>query len=168
MNIDSLRKFLIKANKAGYATGQYDRFVKEKDKSMTISYESGDYRAHDNFFGGEPYGGRYLIFYKGNPVWIMVYYGKVYDSVKEFEPVYKFLQKCLSNMPDAMPLRGPKEFSEGKYSYRNTWEGNLDEFFGKEVILQSGQKIYNATYTGGLVDVRKEQFQIGSELNRDE
>lgn len=156
MNIEDLRKFLIEANKAGYSTGQYDRFLKEKDKSTTIHYESGDYKGHDNFFGGEPYGGRYTVFYKGNPVWIMVYYGKVFKSVKEFEPVYKFLQKALSCMPNEMPLRGPKELNEGKYTYSNTWEGNLEEFSGYEVISQSGQKIYNAEYMGGFVDIRKE------------
>ena len=163
MDKDALKKFLIEANKVGYSTGQYDKIVIEKDKSNTISYESGDFRAHDNFFGGEPYGGRYVVFYKGNPVWIMVYYGKVFESVKEFEPVYKFLQKCLSNMPSDIPLRGPRELNEGKYAYKNTWEGDLEEFFGKEVISQSGQKIYNATYMGGFVDIRKEQFQIGKD-----
>src|SRR3989344_4977369 len=163
MDKDALKKFLIEANKAGYSTGQYDKIVIEKDKSNTISYESGDFRAHDNFFGGEPYGGRYIVLYKGNPIWIMVYYGKVFESVKEFESVYKFLQKCLSNMPSDMPLRGPKELSDGKYLYKNMWEGDLEEFFGKETIYQNGQKIYNATYMGGLVDIRKEQFQIGKD-----
>lgn len=158
MNRDALRKFLVEANKAGYATGKYDRFVKEKDKSETIRYESGDFRSHDNFFGGEPYGGRYVVFYKGNPVWIMVYYGKVYESVKEFEPVYKFLQKALSLMPEELPLRGPKVLEEGKFKYVNGWEGDLEEFSGKEVISQNGLNIYNAKYMGGLVDVRKEQF----------
>ena len=163
MDKDALKKFLIEANKAGYSTGQYDKIVIEKDKSNTISYESGDFRAHDNFFGGEPYGGRYVVFYKGNPVWIMVYYGKVFESVKEFELVYKFLQKCLSNMPSDMPLRGPKELNDSKYLYKNTWEGDLEEFFGKEAIFENDKKIYNATYMGGMVDVRKEQFQIGKD-----
>lgn len=156
MNIGGLRKFLIEANRVGYSTGEYERFIKEKDKSTTINYESGDYKAHDNFFGGEPYGGRYTVFYKENPVWIMVYYGKVLEVVKDFEPVYRFLQKCLSNMPDDMPLRGPKELHDGTYSYKNTWKGSLVEFFGKEAIFENGQKIYNATYMGGMVDVRKE------------
>lgn len=158
MNKNNLGKFLIDANKAGYATGQYDRFIKEKDKSETIRYESGDFRMHDNFFGGEPYGGRYVVFYKGNPVWIMVYYGKVFESVKEFEPVYKFLQKALSLTPEELPLRGPKEFKDGDFQYRNKWKGNLEEFFGEEVIFLKDKKLYNATYMGGLVDVRKEQF----------
>lgn len=158
MNKKALRKFLLDSNKAGFSTGNSNKWIKEKDGSTTIAFESGDFRMHDNFFGGEPYGGRYVVFYKGNPVWIMVYYGKVYESVNEFESVYKFLQKALSLMPDEMPLRGPKVLEDGKFKYANEWEGDLEKFSGYEVISQNGQKIYDATYMGGLVDVRKEQF----------
>lgn len=160
MKIDDLRKFIIKANKSGYATGDYDRIKVENDKSNTIRYKSGGFEAHDNFFGGEPYGGRYVVFYKGNPVWMMVYYGKIEESVKESEPVYKFLQECLSNMPEDLPLRGPKSYKSGDFVYENEWEGNLEEFSGKETIYQNGNKIYNSSYMGGLVDVRKEEFQL--------
>ena len=158
MKIDNLRKFIIEANKSGYSTGDYDRIKIEKDKSNTIRIKSGDFESHDNFFGGEPYGGRYVVFYKGDPVWMMVYYGKIIESVKDFEPVYKFLQECLSKMPEDLPLRGPKNYRSEDYVYENEWDGNLEEFSGREVIYHSGNKIYNATYMGGLVDVRKEQF----------
>jgi hypothetical protein len=161
MNIDGLRKFIIEANKAGYSTGDYDRIKIEKDKSNTIRFKSGDFEAHDNFFGGEPYGGRYVIFHKGNSIWMMVYYGKIVESVKEFEPIYKFLQKCLSNMPEELPLRGPKNFESDDFVYENKWEGSLEEFSGKETIYEKGNKIYNASYMGGLVDVKKEKFQLG-------
>ena len=30
---------------------------------VTIPYEKGDWKSHDNFFGGEPYGGRIIVFY---------------------------------------------------------------------------------------------------------
>lgn len=152
MKIDSLRKFLITSNKKGYAAGDNVTSTKEKDGSKTITYKEGNWSFHDNFFGGEPYGGREVIFYKGKPVWIMVYYGWVEKKIKDIDSVYAFLQKSLANAPDEYPYRGPKELKEKNYSYENEWSGELNNFSGKEVINVDGNKIYEATYIGGLVD----------------
>lgn len=37
---------------------------------------------NDNFFGGEPYGGREVVFYEEKPVWMMVYYGWVAEGIE--------------------------------------------------------------------------------------
>ena len=81
MNVTKLRKFLIKANKMGYAAGDTVEITKEKDGSKTIAYKDGDWMFRDNYFGGEPYGGREVIFYKDKPIWMMVYYGWVDNNV---------------------------------------------------------------------------------------
>jgi hypothetical protein len=157
MNVDELRSFLLEANKAGYAneSGSND-WVKEKDHSTTIKFSSGDFRMHDNFFGGEPFGGRMVVFYKNQASWMMVYYGLVDSSYKNFEEVYPILQSALSQPPKDLPLRGPKEFEKGEFRYENTWKGNLEEYSGYERIFKNGEEIYKAQYSGGLVDVRKE------------
>lgn len=73
--MEELRKFLIAANKAGYVTGNERQWTKEKNRSTTIKFKLGKWSMDDNFFGGEPYGGRAVVFYNGKPFWIMVYYG---------------------------------------------------------------------------------------------
>lgn len=156
MNIKALKKFLIETKKAGYGAGDSKRWIKEKDGSTTIPFESGDWRMHDNFFGGEPWGGRTVVFFKEKPVWIMVMYGSVYLSFKDFETVYKFLKKALRNQPEDLPLRGPKVFQEGDFIYKNKTEGNLEEFFGEEEIYKGKKRIYKMKYNGGWVDQRKE------------
>src|SRR3990167_2900783 len=102
MDKGSLKRFLIASNKAGYAGGEEKKWVKEKDGSTTIPFKLGDWESHDNFFGGEPYGGRTVVSYKGKPVWIMVYYEWIAEGVQT-DPVYKILRGALMRMPEDTP-----------------------------------------------------------------
>ena len=150
MKIDQLKNFLIEAAEHGYGAGVSSTL--EKDTSHTIEYVSENFKMHDNFFGGEPYGGREVVFYKGKPAWIMVYYGAVDSSTKDFNPVYEVLKKALMNFPKDLPLRGPASLKDGSFEYKNKWQGNLASFSGKEIILKNGKEVYFANYSGGLVD----------------
>ena len=155
MNTKKLCQFLATAKKQTYASGDKATKTVEKDKSTTITFEQGDWRYHDNYFGGEPFGGREVVFFQGQPVYLMTYYGLVEKSVTDFAPVYAVLQKALSQIPEARPFRGPEKFNEGDYSYTNTSTGEIDDFFGQEVISRNGKVVYVAKYLGGLVDQRR-------------
>ncbi|MBI2049360.1 hypothetical protein HYT32_00390 [Candidatus Roizmanbacteria bacterium] len=156
MNKKALREFVQKANREGYGSGRQDNWTKEKDGSTTIIFGSGDFRMHDNFFGGEPYAGREVVFLKNAAVWMMVYYGKVIPG-QDIIQVYKVIQLALSNAPDEMPVRGPKVLEDGEFRYTNEWKGNLEEFSGEESITKSDKLVYSANYIGGLVDQQKEE-----------
>jgi len=156
MKIESLKEFLIASNKAGYAGGEEKKWIKEPDGSTTIPFEKGLWKSHDNFFGGEPYGGRTIVFFEDKPVWIMVYYGRVEEGI-EPKPLYGILRNALAQMPEDYPFRGPKEYKEGEYAYTNSWQGEVDNFSGEEQITKAGILIYKANYIGGLVDQRKEE-----------
>lgn len=133
--------------------GEGKQWIKEKDGSTTIPFEKNGWKSHDNFFGGEPYGGRIIVSYKKRPLWIMVYYGWI-DQGVETNPVYSILRKALRQMPETAPLRGPKELNDGIYSYSNNWSGDIKKYSGEEKILKEGKLIYKANYMGGLVDQR--------------
>lgn len=154
MNLKSLRVFLLVSNKAGYAGAQEKKWVKEPNGSTTIRFFSGDFSSDDNFFGGEPYGGRTVVAYKGKPVWMMVYYGWVSPSVKDPNRIYSFLRKALMNMPREYPFRGPKILKEKGSVYTNIWNGNIERFSGNENIRNGAKEVYRARYIGGLVDQR--------------
>lgn len=154
MNKKALRQFLIDSNKAGYTGGEEKKWIKKSDGSTTIPFEKGSWKSHDNFFGGEPYGGRTVVFYEGKPYWIMVYYGWVEEGV-EANPVYGVLRNALMQMPEDYPFRGSKEYKEGDFIYSNSWEGEVERFSGEEQITQNSKLIYKANYLGGLVDQRK-------------
>jgi len=150
-----LCKFLVQAKKSTYAAGDQIKKVIKKDKSTTLTFKQGDWEYHDNYFGGEPFGGREVVFFKSQPVYIMVYYGWVVESIKNFDKVYKMLQSALLEIPENKPYRGPEELSKGNYTYKNSFAGEIDNFSGEEFILENGHEVYRAKYMGGLVDQRK-------------
>lgn len=155
-NKKELCKFLVKAKRATYASGDSTRKIVNDDKSTTLIFENGDWKYHDNYFGGEPYGGRELVFFKGKPVYIMVYYGQVNDSVSDINKVYGTLMEALKLIPEDKPYRGPKKYDQGNLSYENNFSGEVDNFFGEEFIFENGKEIYKSKYIGGFVDQRKE------------
>lgn len=53
MDRADLLRFLLDANRYGYVAGRNATKLREADHSTTIVYESGGWRFHDNYFGGE-------------------------------------------------------------------------------------------------------------------
>lgn len=153
-DLKSLQQFLIDSNKAGYAGGEEKKWIKEPDGSTTIPYEKDRFKSHDNFFGGEPYGGRVVVFYDNKPVWMMVYYGWVAETA-DTNNVYSILREALMHMPEDAPFRGPREYKSGNLTYTNEWQGDVSRYSGEEKIVDAkGEVVYQANYRGGLVDQR--------------
>ncbi len=59
---ENLKKFIWEASRATYASGDETLRKKQNDGLTTMQFQKGAYRYHDNYFGGEPYGGREVIF----------------------------------------------------------------------------------------------------------
>ena len=154
MDEAALRSFLLEASRRGYAAGSGAVKVREADHSTTIVHERGDWKFHDNYFGGEPYGGREVVFLEGRPIWMAVYYGWVEGASVAVDEVYGFLQRALREAPGECPVRGPAEFSEGPFTYRNAYTGGVANVSGEETIWQDGRLVYTARYLGGLIDRR--------------
>lgn len=146
-----LADFIAEANLNGYSSGAEG--IKEKDGSTTYVYEKGRFKSHDNFFGGEPYGGRQVIYVDGSSYWITVYYGSVTPG-EDLEKVYSFLKKALAL--DTKSMRGPQIHKEGSLTYKNIATGNENEFNIEETITDGKKVIYEARFLGGLVDQIKE------------
>lgn len=150
----ALIRFLLDANRRGYSAGAAVTKTAERDRSTTIVFETGDWRFHDNYFGGEPYGGRAVAFLRETPVWMAVYYGSVDGSDGQVQPVFSFLQRALREAPERLPFRGPDDFSDGAFTYRTTRRGTVERFWGEETIHRGAELVYRARYGGGLVDQR--------------
>jgi hypothetical protein len=151
MDLKKLKEFILEASQNTYASENPDIKVREKDGSTTITYEKGPWKYHDNYFGGEPFGGSEVVFFKGEPVWMMVYYGWVVEGNNP-DDVYGILTKALRSSNIEMPYRGPKELIDGEFNYINELNGEVDNFFGEEKIYKGDTLLYLAKYMGGLVD----------------
>ena len=153
--IKDIKNFLIEANKKGYAAGESAaKPIKEVDGSKTITHENGIWKYHDNYFGGEPYGGREVVFKDSKPVWMMVYYGWVEEGV-DHTKVYPFLQEALRSVPEENPYRGPAVLERDNMRYEAVWKEDGDVFSGEEKIFFDNKLVYRAFFNGGLVDQRK-------------
>src|SRR5579872_2201645 len=130
--LDRLAQFLIKAKRDGYANPDR-KFEHEADGSFSTRFEEGDLSFHDNWFGGEPFAGREVVSYQGKPIWMMIYFGDDFAGVDGTVPI---LKKALIQMPEDMPVRGPKQLVEGSFFYQNVYEGNLASFDGVESIFK--------------------------------
>ena len=148
-----LRNFLYSAHHRGYASGKPG--TPQKDGSRTVAYSRINWAYQDNYFGGDPFGGREVVSFMGKPQYLMVYYGKVAADTPDVSEVFRFLRKALSESPRSDPYRGPKSFRLGSLSYRNSWKGDVFGFSGKEAVYQNGCKVYAAQYSGGLVCRRR-------------
>lgn len=151
MERDNLKQFIFHASRATYASGDESIKAKQPDGSTTIEFVEGDFKFHDNYFGGEPYGGREVVFYQGKAAWMMVYYGFVHTEVGNAE-VYGVLMEALRNTTAETPYRGPAVFERENWRYENEIEGGVGNFHGTEKIYRDGECVYEASYIGGFVD----------------
>ncbi|NTV44408.1 MAG: hypothetical protein HGA67_01785 [Candidatus Yonathbacteria bacterium] len=151
VDMEKLAQFIVEANRATYASGSEG--IKKPDGSTSFHFEQGDFRYHDNYFGGEPYGGRTVVHYKGKPLWMMVYYGNVVDQSIDLKRVYAFLREVLCGSDT--PLRGPFVYGSQDRGYVNEVQGDLESFSGHEYITYGNLLTYTMQYSGGLVDRRR-------------
>ena len=149
IDLEELRKFLNNADKP-HADGTA-KIIREEDGSSTITFSEGEWSMHDNFFGGEPYGGRQIVYFQGKPAWFCAYYGWI-EQGNDVKPIYDFLRLSLQHEPVNGFSRGPASFVEGEYEYRNSATGSIENYSGDEIIMKNGKQIYVADYMGGLVD----------------
>lgn len=154
MDIQKAREFVLKAGQSTYASGDSSLKEIQSDKSTTISFSDPDYPGflfHDNYFGGEPYGGREVVFYNNLPIWMMVYYGRVEKGI-EVDKVYEVLMSALRKSSLEMPYRGPESLVIDGWRYQNKVSGEFKNFRGIEQIYNGEELVYQASYMGGLVD----------------
>lgn len=150
MDDNKIQQFLIIANRSGYGNESV-KPIDESDGSHTITFKDGGWNFHDNYFGGEPFGGREVISYNQKAVWMMVYYGFVEDISLQSQ-IYAFLKESLLLFPDDLPYRGPAMHKNGDWLYINKINGTFDNFRGEEIISFKNQEVYKTRYQGGVVD----------------
>ena len=152
MDHTELTDFLHAANKATYANREAPKAKPLRPSSEDYHFEKDDLAYHDTYFGSRDFIGEEVVYKTEKPVWAMNYYGFVLNDDISTADAYKILRSALmQEYDDILPVRGPREYSEGEYTYRNSVEGYLDRFMGTEEILLSSEVIYQCWYHGGMV-----------------
>ncbi len=146
-----LSELLVKAKKTSYASGNKAKVL--ADGFEEFVYEEEGYKYRDRYYakGPNPFGGEELVWYNGEVIWIMNFYGYLISNNIESEVVYAFLRKAMSLLTKERPFRGPSKFKEGKFEYRDENEGDIGSFRGTEKIYFKGKEVYRLHYHGGLL-----------------
>lgn len=143
--------FLLKAKLKTYAAGGEGNEQNLEDGTREMSYRDGNFFYRDRYFGFDPFIGEEVIWENGKVVWAMNYYGMVTDESVSAGDVYHFLQKAMQHVSAERPFRGPDEYEEGDFLYKDASEGNLSQFSGEETIFFQNKQVYLLMYHGGKV-----------------
>ena len=138
--------FLIRAKRATYA-GKGAETASSRIGSHDLVYRDGDYMYYDTYLGGERFAGEEALWITGEPRWSMNYAGRV--TGERFSG--DFLKEALLRVPETEPYRGPREYTDGEYTYRCSVQGSFEWFQGKETIDRQGEQIYECYFHGGLI-----------------
>src|SRR3989344_9167515 len=96
----------------------------------------------DTYCGFNPFIGEEIVFENGKFIWGMNYFGEVFNRNISFaKKTYSFLKKSMMLVNEKMPFRGPKNFKEGDFKYKNKFQGVIKNFQGKETIFYKGKKV---------------------------
>ena len=116
-------------------------------KSHDLAYREGEYMYYDTYLGGEKFAGEEALWVADIPYWSMNYAGRVTGGCFSGD----FLKEALLHVPEDEPYRGPREYTNGDYSYHCETEGSFDWFQGRESIDYQGKQIYECYFHGGLI-----------------
>ena len=146
-----LVEFIVKAKIHTYASGK--KATKLKEGFEEFVFKEGDFEYRDRYHARDPkpFGGQEVVWQNGKAIWIMNYYGYMSSDKINSETLYEFLRKAIGLVDKNKPFRGPSNFKDNKFEYRNQSEGDFNCFKGVEIILLKGKEVYRLEYHGGMI-----------------
>lgn len=151
MHLNQLTRIIVAAKAATYVGGG-DKVFASRPGARDLSWEQGEWRYLDSYFGGTDFLGQETVWRRGEPVWAMNYYGyiKRLDLI-DGQRAGETIKAALSEMYREGRFLGGFEWSGPHGVYRDRSEGGTGQFRGHEAILVEGVEAYALEYFGGLV-----------------
>jgi hypothetical protein len=150
-SLEQLNAFIVQAKAATYVGGGA-KSPPCRPGSHDLQFRDGDFAYLDSYFGGTDFIGEEVVYYQGEPVWAMNYYGHILEpTLITAAEAGQIIQTSLSKMYEEERFLGGFEHSIGNNTYFDTNEGDITSFTGKEWITCESAKAYELTYHGGLV-----------------
>ncbi|MDP2940489.1 MAG: DUF5680 domain-containing protein [Candidatus Omnitrophota bacterium] len=141
----------MKAKQNTYASNGEEAEIILADTAKELVFKDKCLEYRDRYFGADSFIGQEIVFYDGNAIWGMNYYGLLTSDIIPSKRVYSFLQKALKKVTASQPFRGPSDFADEEFQYINKPRGTVDFFKGFEKILYKRKQIYQLHYHGGLI-----------------
>lgn len=152
---EMLANFLVEAKKNTYASQKNETSVEPLfNGSKHFEYRVGNLLYRDIYVGLSFFVGQETVEFVNHPIWSMVYSGGVIDpnaSLDTRASIYGFLRQALRLADTNSVYRGPNHYEDKEYIYKNEYEGTLNRFYGRELILANNEIVYELRYHGGMV-----------------
>lgn len=150
-SLERLNAFIVRAKAATYVGGGA-KCLSYRPGSHALQFHEGAFSYLDSYFGSADFLGQEVVYYEGEPVWVMNYYGRILEpSLITAEETGQIIQESLSRMYEEGRFLGGFEHSTRNSIYVDTNEGGVTSFTGKEWIVRENTRVYELTYHGGLV-----------------
>lgn len=147
--------FLIRAKRSTYAGQGDDATVPALlPGAKQLEWREGRLLYRDVYFGMSRFVGQEVVYDGDLAVWAMSYSGGIVlaDAVPAVRSgIYAFLRAALSAVTEENPFRGPATFQDATHAYSNDHHGDLDDFWGVEVIRTGPQVVYELRFAGGAI-----------------
>ena len=148
---ENLHDFIVRAKAACYV-GDGQPAASSRPNSHDLAFSDGDFSYLDSYFGGWDFIGEEVVYFKGEAVWAMNYYGRVTQPEKiTAAEAGKTIKASLTRMYAEGRFLGGFDYAHGEFHYTDTSEGEFTSFTGKEWITHDGEVVYELVYHGGLV-----------------
>jgi hypothetical protein len=151
VDLEQLATFIVKAKAATYV-GSGAKSPPCRPGSHDLQFRDGEFAYLDSYFGGTDFIGQEVVYYKGEPVWAMNYYGRILEpEMIEAAETGSIIKQSLTEMYKEGRFLGGFEYDTGDGIYADTSEGDVASFTGKEWITRQGVIVYDLVYHGGLI-----------------
>jgi hypothetical protein len=150
-SMEELSKFIVLAKAATYV-GNGNKTISCRLGSHDLKFQDGFFSYHDSYFGGTDFIGQEVVYYQDEPKWAMNYYGRIIERNSiTAEETGQMIKLSLSTMYNQGRFLGGFEYSKNGDTYRDTNEGDVTSFIGKEWITRNNVRVYELIYHGGLI-----------------
>jgi hypothetical protein len=146
-----LNEFIVRAKAATYI-GDGEQTKSSRPESRDLAYQEGPFSYLDSYFGAVDFIGEEVVYFEGQPVWAMNYYGRIIQPEKiTGAEVGKILKTSLSEMYKEGRFLGGFEYTVDDFIYWDTSQGGMESFSGREWITRDNQVVYELLYHGGMI-----------------
>lgn len=151
MTADELTAIIVAAKAATYV-GDGIKVSASRTGAHDLSWQSGDWRYLDSYFGGTDFLGQEVLWRRSEPVWAMNYYGYIKrPDLIDGQRAGATIRSALSAMYREGRFLGGFDWTGPHGRYLDRSEGGTGQFRGREVILVDSVEAYALDYFGGLV-----------------
>ena len=151
MQTDELNSVIVRAKAATYV-GNGTPAKSSRSGSHDLTWTEGDWLYLDSYFGGTDFIGQETLWFRGEPIWAMSYYGYIlFPGLIDARRAGATIKAALSSMYKQGRFLGGFEWDGEHGKYVDHGDGDASHFRGRETILVEGTEAYGLDYFGGLI-----------------